>query len=81
MLGKALYGYLSDKLSIPLSTLTQENIKGKLTKLLSATDLTSLIDTLEYCEMAKYAPMTSVSEDELLEKAENIINQIESAKA
>tara|TARA_B100000809_G_scaffold145973_1_gene143547 strand:- start:1252 stop:2979 length:1728 start_codon:yes stop_codon:yes gene_type:complete len=78
LLGKALYGYLSDKLSIPLSVLNQENIKGKLIEVLPEDDVNSLIETLDYCEMAKYSPMTSIDEEELLKNSEVIINQIES---
>lgn len=77
LLGKALYGYLSDKLSIPLSELNQEKIKEKLTHSLSEANIKSLLETLDSCEMAKYAPMTSVSEEELLKKAEVIIELIE----
>lgn len=77
LLGKALYGYLSDKLTIPLSELNKEKIEEKLSKSLSDTDLKGLLDTLDYCEMAKYAPITSVNEQQLLIKSEEIINKIE----
>ncbi len=76
-LSKALYGYLSDKLSIPLGELSKDKIKEKLSEQLDEIDLDKLIDTLHYCEMAKYAPSSSVSEEELLNKAEEVINQIE----
>mgnify|MGYP003690552727 CR=1 FL=1 len=80
LLGRALYGYLSDKLSIPLSELNQEKIKEKLAASLSEVEIKSLLQTLEFCEMAKYAPITSVSEDDLLQKAEVIIELIEKGK-
>jgi len=36
-----------------------------------------LLETLDLCEMARYAPVTQLSELEVLEKAKGIINEIE----
>jgi hypothetical protein len=77
LLSKALYGYLSDKLSIPLSELNKEEIQKKLAVSLSEGDVNKLLETLDYCEMAKYAPVSTVTNEELLAKSEEIINQIE----
>lgn len=74
---KALFGYISDKLNIPASELNQNNIKEKLI-VIQVTEQTtqSLIDTIELCDMARFAPV-AVSEQEVYEKAASIINQIE----
>jgi hypothetical protein len=36
-----------------------------------------LMDTLNLCEMARYAPVTGISAQEVFSKATNIINNIE----
>jgi len=76
-ISKALYGYISDKLNIALSELNKENIAQKLV-VINITENTTkeLIDTLELCEMARFAPI-SVSAQEIYNKAENSINKIE----
>jgi len=74
---KALFGYIGDKLNIAVSELNQNNIKDKLIAISVAEQtINSLIETIELCDMARFAPV-SVSEQEVYNKAENIINQIE----
>ncbi len=76
-ISKALFGYISDKLNIAVSELNQSNIKEKLNEI-DVNDETSkeLMDTIELCDMARFAPV-SISEQEVYNKAEAIINQIE----
>lgn len=74
---KALFGYIGDKLNIAPSELNQNNIKDKLIAINASEQTTQdLIDTIELCDMARFAPV-AVSEQEVYNKAENIINQIE----
>ncbi len=74
---KALFGYISDKLNIAASELNQNNIKEKLLLLnVSDESTAALMDTIELCDMARFAPI-SVSEQEVYNKAEAIINKIE----
>lgn len=74
---KALFGYIGDKLNIAVSELNQNNIKDKLIAISVAEQtINSLIETIELCDMARFAPV-SVSEQEVYNKAESIINQIE----
>ena len=74
---KALFGYIGDKLNIEVSELNQNNIKDKLIAISVAEQtITTLIETIELCDMARFAPV-SVSEQEVYNKAESIINQIE----
>lgn len=76
-ISKALFGYTSDKLKIPLSELNKENIAQKLSEVnVTASTIDNLIATLELCEMARFAPVT-VSEQEIYSKTETIINQLE----
>ncbi|MDN0065906.1 BatD family protein [Bacteroides gallinaceum] len=54
---KALCGYISDKLSIPVSQLSKDNIEAELTKHGVAEDVTkTFINALNECEFARYAP-------------------------
>lgn len=78
---KALFGYVGDKLNIAVADLNQENIKNALvSKQLDENIVAALMETLDLCDMARFAPVP-VSEQEVYNKAENIINQIEKALA
>ncbi|MDE6802626.1 MAG: BatD family protein, partial [Muribaculaceae bacterium] len=63
---KALWGYISDHLSIPLTDLNRANVSEKLAAHgLSEQEINRLIDILDECEMARYTPasaMRSMSE-------------------
>jgi len=77
---KGLYGYLSDKFNIVAADLNKENIQEQL-RLRKIGDnlIDQLIDTIDLCEMARYAPISGVSEQEVFDKAKSIINNIENA--
>jgi len=76
---RSLYGYLSDKLNIGIAGLNKETIKEGLHKRNIGTPLiTELTDTLDLCEMARYAPVSGISEKDVFERTKNIINEIES---
>lgn len=79
---KALWGYISDKLSIPVSQLSKENIEDNLrNKGVNQDLITEFISTLDSCEFARFAPgdenqaMDQVfkSSIELISKMENSI--------
>jgi len=54
---KTLWGYISDKLNIPVSRLSKDNIEEKLTNYGVNDDLIkSFIDALNECEFARFAP-------------------------
>jgi hypothetical protein len=75
---KGLYGYLSDKLNIPVSDLNKENIITQLhTRKLDESTTKQLVDTMDLCEMARFAPVTGISEQQVFDKAKNTINEIE----
>jgi hypothetical protein len=76
-ISKALFGYIGNKLNLPVAELNQSNIKEKLTELqVSEQTSKDLMDTIELCDMARFAPV-SIAEQEVYTKAETIINQIE----
>ncbi|MCL2072359.1 MAG: BatD family protein [Marinilabiliaceae bacterium] len=78
-LSRAIWGYTSDKLSIPVSELSRDNAKAILIERGAEEELTedflSIIDT---CEFARYAPQSDISErDNLYKKAINTISKLE----
>ncbi|WEK20669.1 MAG: BatD family protein [Candidatus Pedobacter colombiensis] len=75
---KGLYQYLSDKFNIPAAELNKENISEQLTAAGIASPLINqLTETLDLCEMARYAPVSGISDQEVFDKAKGIINDIE----
>ena len=78
---RALYGYLSDKLSIPVAELSKEKIADALkTKKISDELNQKLISTLNNCEFARYAP-AAVSSDlnKTYSDTSDLITQMEEA--
>ncbi|MGL4852184.1 MAG: BatD family protein [Phocaeicola sp.] len=54
---KALWGYISDKLNMPVSQLSKENIEEKLTSYGADSEvIKDFISALNECEFARYAP-------------------------
>lgn len=54
---KALWGYISDKLSMPISSLTRSNISEELLKHgADESTISKVIEVLDECEMARYTP-------------------------
>jgi hypothetical protein len=77
-IARGLYGYLSDKLDIPFADLNKENITGRLkAKSVSDPVMQQLNDTMDSCEMARFAPVSGISQEQVFENAKNIINEIE----
>lgn len=77
---KAILGYVGDKLRIPLSELSQDNISDTLRQhAVSESTLQSVRDVLETCQFARYAPSTdSAAMDELYRKTSQTIDSLES---
>ena len=75
---KGIYGYLSDKLNIEAAELNQENIISQLESRGVKADLISeLTESLSLCEMARYAPVSAFSEQQVFDKVKLTINEIE----
>ncbi len=79
---RALWGYVSDKLSIPASQLSRENISNELIAYGADENITGiLIEVLDECEMARYSPAQSSEQIEgLYAKAIKVINIMENVK-
>jgi len=75
---RGLYGYLSDKLNIAYADLNRDKISAALkARSLNEGLITRLLDTLDLCEMARYAPVRHISEQQVFDKSKGIINDIE----
>lgn len=76
---RALWGYLSDKLTLPLSVLTKDNAKEEMQKHnITADAADAFMQLLDTCEFARYAPVEMAQPmNTVFEQAENVIGQIE----
>ena len=74
----ALWGYMSDKLSIPASQLTRENISAKLSDYgLGQEQIDGVVSVLDHCEMARFTPNSDADMAEIYQAATTAINNIE----
>ncbi|MCZ4408518.1 BatD family protein [Cryomorphaceae bacterium 1068] len=75
---KALYGYLGDKLGIPIGALSRQKILSELqrngVKEATVNDVTYVIDT---CEMARFAPVTETSDEVFYKRTAELIENLE----
>ena len=76
---RALWGYLSDKLSIPQADLTKDNVEAELTRYgVGETVIKEFMDILNTCEFARYAPsQASDAMDKLYELTVDAIGEME----
>lgn len=79
---KALWGYLSDKLGIPVSELNKENIASNLDAYGADKELIdNILKLLDDCEFAQYAPSQSDEKlDETYVLTSEVMNKIENIK-
>lgn len=80
---KAMWGYLSDKLNMPSSQLTRQNIVDTLTRRGVSQDVSDkVIRILDDCEMARYTPDSSLdsSVEALYNEATDTINAMEKSR-
>lgn len=79
---KAMWGYLADRLNMQTAQLVRDNVADKLSEYGADDNLIKeTIGLLDDCEIARYTPdMPELAPNQLIHKAENIINNIESIK-
>ena len=76
---KALWGYMSDKLNIPVSNLTKDNIREELARRKISQDyITKFIGIISECEYAQYSPSTSGQMTEIYNTAAAMLSKFES---
>ncbi|MCS6808233.1 MAG: BatD family protein [Bacteroidota bacterium] len=80
-ISKALWGYMSDKLLIPPSSLSRESIRTALQeRMIDGTLYDTFNQTLDACEFARFAPAQSVGEmQKLYNDAAHVIAALEEA--
>lgn len=79
---KALWGYISDKLQLPLSELSRDNIAAKL-RAYGADDplIARVMEVMNTCEFARYAPsQNDEAMDRLYEETLDVIGKMENIK-
>ena len=75
---KALYGYLSDKFNIAAAELSSRSIAATLGLVgLSPVEVTRWTDTLDGCEMARFAPSAQITAAEVYQTAVELIANLE----
>lgn len=76
---QTLWGYFSDKLSIPGASLTRNNIEAELSSYgVDQTLIDRFIKILDTCEFARYAPVeSSAAMDEIYQEASDAIGKME----
>lgn len=78
----AMWGYLSDKLGIPVSELSKENIEAELEAYGVGEQLrAATLSLLDRCEFAQYAPeITGDDMSKVMDEAANLIGDLENVK-
>lgn len=76
---RALWGYMSDKLNIPVANLTKDNVREELRKRDIAPDtVQQFIDIIASCDEAQYSPVASAQMSEIYAEGVKIISKLES---
>lgn len=74
----AMYGYLGDKLNIAKSDISKSIIKDKLgANGVSQTLLSQVMEIIEQCEMARFAPTDKESDADVYQKAMKLIGNLQ----
>lgn len=76
---KAIWGYLSDKLQLPTSELTRDNVSQVLeSRGIEAAKIDNLLKLLDECEFAKYSPASSRKPmSEIYDESTGMLNSLE----
>ncbi len=77
---KALWGYMSDKLDIPMSSLTKDRIREELfERSIPEVQAGEYVRIISTCEEAQYSPTSSAQMNELYKEGVNLVSDLESA--
>jgi len=76
---KAMWGYLSNKLGITIASLSKDNARSEmLTKNVDEEYINQIMDIIDRCEYARYAPVTEETKmDTLYNDAIKIISKLQ----
>lgn len=79
---RAMQSYLSDKLQIPASQLSRDNVLATLESRGASEDIRRiLVNILNDCEMARYTPQSSGAAEQTYSDARGVIDSIEHLKS
>lgn len=78
-ISRALWGYLSDRLSIPVADLTKDSVSKILTERNATMEnIDKILNTIDYCEFARFAPTNDrISLADVYKNAEESIVELE----
>ena len=77
---KGMYGYLSEKMQIPMANINKATISTALhSKGVDTAQIDQLIGLLDQCEMARFAPSFDVPSEQVMENATAMVNNLESS--
>jgi len=75
---QAMWGFVSDKLHIPVSELSKENVSLALeSRKVSEQTISQFIEVLDACELARFARSTAASNQEIYSKGIAVISKLE----
>ncbi|OFX19265.1 MAG: hypothetical protein A2041_06405 [Bacteroidetes bacterium GWA2_31_9b] len=76
---RALWGYISDKLSIPAANLSKDNARSRLqSKNVNSESIEQIINIIDRCEYARYAPVSENTQmDVLFNDSVDIISKLQ----
>lgn len=76
---KALWGYISDKLGIPVANLSKDNARTEMqSKNVDAENIDQILDIIDRCEYTRYAPVTEETKmDTLYNDAIKVISKLQ----
>lgn len=78
-MSRALWGYMSDKLNIPVSNLTKENVREELLKRgITPEEAQRFSAIITQCEEAQYAPTASTRMGDLYKEGVEFLSHLES---
>lgn len=76
---KAMWGYMGDKLNIPVANLTKENLREELSRRDISSDIIErFLNTISECEYAQYSPETTDQMSDMFNSAVESITKFES---
>lgn len=76
---KALWGYMSDKLNIPVAHLSRDNVReGLFARGVETEQIEKYVQTIADCEYARYAPSEKIQIGDVYNTAVELISRMES---
>ena len=75
---RALWGYLSDRLNIPVADLTKDSVCEELSKRGATEEAERIVSIIRRCEEAQYSPAATAEMKDIYEEGVDAVSKIES---